>query len=75
MTAKNNSLMGVIGTTWHTLSQLEWLIPHISDKMWGNNGNGSVTHSEYELCCAYNVRRCVPAKGIYEDAGIAEYEI
>lgn len=75
LTARNNSLMGVIGTTWHTLSQLGWLIPHISDKMWGDNGEDSVTDSEYHLCCAYNVRRCAPANGIYENAGISELEI
>ena len=71
-TVKNNSLLGVIGTTWHTLSQMQWLIPKLSDKMWGD---ATLTDQEYHLFCAYNVRRCVPANGEYEKAGFAEKEL
>ena len=71
-TAKNNTLMGVIGTTWHTLSQMQWLIPYISDKMWGE---ANLSIQEYQLCCSYHVRRCVPAEGRYENAGFSEQEL
>ena len=71
-TAKNNTLMGVIGTTWHTLSQMQWLIPYISDKMWGD---ANLSIQEYQLCCSYHVRRCVPAEGRYENAGFSEQEL
>ena len=71
-TVKNNSLFGVIGTTWHTLPHMQWLIPKISDKMWGDS---TLSDQEYHLYCSYNVRRCVPAKGDYDKAGFVEKEL
>lgn len=72
-TTRNNSLFGVLGTTWHTLSEMQWLIPFISDRMWGNTQ--PLTDQEYTLYCAYNVRRCVPANGDYEKAGFLQQEL
>ena len=72
-TAKSNKLLGVLGTTWHTLSQMQWLIPYIADRMWGNAH--PLTDQEYTLYCSYNVRRCVPANGEYEKAGFLEEEL
>ena len=51
---------------------LKWLIPFLCDKMWGE---AQLTNQEYHLHCAYNIRRCVPAHGDYEKAGIIEKEL
>ena len=72
-TAKNNGLFGVLGTTWHTLAEMQWLIPYISDGMWGNTE--PLTDQEYTLYFSYNVRRCVPSGGEYKKAGFLEKEL
>ena len=72
-TVKNRSLHGVIGTTWHTLQFMQWLIPCIADRMWGNGGK--LTDQQYTLHCAYNVRRCVPPNGDYEKSGFVDREV
>ena len=72
-TVKNKSLLGVIGTTWHTLQFMQWLIPYIADVMWGNGGK--LFDQQYTLHCAYHVRRCVPSNGDYEKSGFVEREL
>ena len=72
-TVKNNSLHGVIGTTWHTLQFMQWLIPYIADVMWGNGGK--LSDQEYTLHCSYIVRRCVPSNGDYEKSGFIDREV
>lgn len=71
-TVKNNSYYGVIGTTWHTLSRNMWLVTRLAESTWGETVlNDQQTH----LATAYHIRRCVPAHGIYEDAGYSEEEL
>ena len=75
--AKNYGLLGVMGTTWNIINHEIRDMVYTACVMWDTDDKNTdaCTWETLKVFAAQNIRKLVPSKGKYADAGFLETEL